>query len=251
MFIDTHSHLYDEKFKDNIDKIITNALESKVEKIIVAGTDIESCKQTLHLAEKYDCLYASVGFYPQYVEKYNEKELINLAKNKKVVAIGEIGIDKTYDVSLDKQKEVFLKQLRLACELHLPVVIHGRESYGEIVNILKANKELLKFGGTFHCYTGSKELAKEIVKLGFCISVGGVSTFANSTNVKEMIKSLPLENLILETDCPYLAPVPMRGRVNQPAYIPYIAQNLAELKGVSVEKIEEITTKNAKRLFNL
>ena len=255
MFIDTHSHLYDDKLKNDIENILLRARENKVEKIIVAGCDIPSCEDVIELSKKYPEIYVNIGIYPQYADNYNkniENRLKELAKNEKVVGIGEIGLDFTYEnVSREIQKETLLKQIKLAHELKLPIVLHGRDSYGELVNLLKENKELISYGGTFHCFTGSKELAKEIVKLGFYISVGGVSTFQNSVNVKEMIKTVPLENLILETDSPYLAPVPKRGKINEPSFIPFTAENLAELKGVSKEEIEEITTKNAKRLFNI
>ena len=252
MLIDTHCHLYDEKF-DDIDGVIERAKENDVEKIICAGCDIPSCEKVLEIAEKYDCVYACVGIYPQFIDCYDdevEEKLEDMAKHSKVVGIGEIGIDYGYETSREKQKEAFLRQIRLAKKLGLPVVIHARDAYGDAVNFLKDNKSDI-FTGTFHCFTGSKELAKEIVKLGFFISIGGVSTFDNAKNVKEMVASVPLENLILETDSPYLSPSPMRGKINEPSYVKYVAQGLAKIKNIDEKLVEKITTENAFNLFNL
>ena len=255
MFIDTHCHLYDEKLKDRTQEIVLSAREAGVEKLLVAGCDIPTCREAIRLAEEYEEVYACVGFYPENANEFGEeqeKELRKMLEHEKVVAVGEIGLDYSYkDVSKQKQKEVLLRQLMIANELKKPVVLHGRDAYGDLVDFLKENKKLIGNGGTFHCYTGSYELAKEIVKLGFFISVGGVSTFQNAVNVKEMLQKADLENLLLETDSPYLAPVPMRGKVNEPKYIPYIAENLAKLKNISVEEIAEKTTKNAKGLFKI
>ena len=254
MFIDTHCHLYDEKIVDNIDNILNNAKNNNVEKIIVAGCDEESCQKAVELANKYKEVYACIGVYPQYAETYDKKleeKFIEMSKSPKVVGIGEIGLDYGYDISKEIQKQVFLKQLKLAYSLKLPVVIHGRDAYGDVVEILRENKEYLAYGGTFHCYTGSKELAKEIVKLGFFISVGGVSTFDNARKVKEMVQEVDLKNIILETDSPYLAPAPNRGKLNEPANILHIANNLAYLKCLDLEEIENQTTLNAKGLFRI
>lgn len=254
MFIDTHCHLYDDKY-ENVDEIVKNAIENGVKKMLVAGCDIPSCKKAIELAEKYPEIYACVGIYPEFAENYDkntEKTLKEMLKNEKVVAVGEIGLDYTYEnVSKEKQKEVLKNQLKLAKEFQKPVVLHGRDCYGELVSILKENKELLSCKGTFHCFTGSRELAKEIIKLGFFISIGGVSTFEKATNVREMTKSVDLDYLILETDSPYLSPHPFRGKINQPANIIYIAKSLADLKGVDLKEIEEKTTKNAKGLFRI
>jgi len=254
MFIDTHCHLYDEKLIENIDQIIDEAKKANVGKIIIASCDVESSLKCIEIAKKYEEVYACVGFYPQYALDYDDKKealIREMAKEEKVVGIGEIGLDYSYDVPRDVQKNVLLRQIKLASELSLPIVLHGRDTYGDLVEMLKANKNLLNGGGTFHCYTGSAELAREIIKLGLYISVGGVSTFQNAVKVKQMVEKVDLKNIILETDSPYLAPTPMRGKVNQPAYIPLIARNLADIKGVSLDVVEEQTTKNAKGLFKL
>lgn len=251
MFIDTHCHLYDKKFEGQVDGIIKNAVEAGVGGIIVAGCDIPSSLQCIEIAQKYPQVYACVGFYPQYADQYDEEALLKLAKQKKVVGIGEIGLDYSYDVSKDIQKDVLIRQIKLAHELKLPVVLHGRDVYGELFDIVKQNKKYLEFGGTFHCYTGSQELAREIMKLGFFVSIGGVSTFQNAVKVRQMAKEIDLNKVLLETDAPYLAPMPMRGKRNEPSFIPYIAKNLAELKGMDISQIEQITTKNAKGLFKI
>lgn len=255
MFVDTHAHLTDERFKGEEKEILEKCRTANVLKIITSGFDYDSSQKALEFAQNYDEVYASIGMYPENIYEFDkqiENNFAQMAQNKKVVAIGEIGLQYTDNMPpREKQKEIFLKQLELAYELKLPIVIHCRDAYGDMIDLLKRNKNLLEYSGTFHCYGGSKEIAKEILKLGFYISVGGVSTFKNASNLKETIKSLPLENFILETDCPYLAPDPFRGRRNDPSLIPIIAKNLAQLKDVSIEEIEEKTTQNARRLFNL
>lgn len=255
MFVDTHAHLTDERFKGEEKEILEKCRTANVLKIITSGFDYDSSQKALEFAQNYDEVYASIGVYPENIYEFDkqiENNFAQMAQNKKVVAIGEIGLQYTDNMPpREKQKEIFLKQLELAYELKLPIVIHCRDAYGDMIDLLKRNKNLLEYSGTFHCYGGSKEIAKESLKLGFYISVGGVSTFKNASNLKETIKSLPLENLILETDCPYLTPDPFRGRRNDPSLIPIIAKNLAQLKDVSIEEIEEKTTQNARRLFNL
>lgn len=254
MFIDTHCHLYDEKLIGNIDKIVENAKIAGVEKIIIAGCDIASSLQCIEISKKYPEVYVCIGFYPEQADKYDsdaEQKLREMAKYEKVVGIGEIGLDYSYPATKEIQKDVLLRQIKLAHELKLPVVIHGRDSYGDVVDILRQNKKYLDYSGTFHCYTGSSELAKEIVKLGLYISVGGVSTFQNANKVRQMIKEVDIQKIILETDSPYLSPTPMRGKINEPAFIPFIAENLAVLKGIDIGEVERITTFNARGLFKL
>ena len=255
MYIDTHAHLTDKIFEGQINDILSEAKQSKVEKIITSGFDLNSSKEALDLAKKYDNIYCSIGVYPENIYDYNEQienQLKKLSQNKKVVAIGEIGLQYTENMpEHEKQKEVFLRQIKLAKDCKLPVVLHCREAYGDMISLLKKNKDLLTFGGTFHCFSGSYEIAKEAIKLGLYISVGGVSTFKNAQNVKNMLKNIPLENIILETDCPYLIPHSYRGKVNKPSYIPLIAENLAIIKGCNIEQVENITTQNANNLFKI
>ena len=256
MLIDTHAHLTNERFKEDIEAVIQKAKDSTVEFIITSGADLESSRQAVELAEKYDGVFASVGVHPQDVQGFDDSTIEELKKlcqsSSKVLAIGEIGLE-YLDGCPDKelQKQAFVQQLKLANELELPIVIHTREAIGDTMEILRKNKNFLTKGGTLHCFSESLEVAKEAIKLGFYISVGGVSTFTNAKRLQEVIKEIPLENIILETDCPYLAPTPFRGQRNDPSFIPIIAENLAQLKGISVEDVANITTANARRLFNI
>lgn len=256
MYIDTHAHLTDIAFAGKVDEVIKKSQECMVEKIITSGYNLPSSEEALKLSQNYsEIVYCSIGVYPENIEEYSnevEDKIIELSHNKEVVAIGEIGLQYTDGMpSRDKQKSIFIKQLELAHYLKLPVVLHCRDAYGDMITLLKQNKHLLTYSGTFHCFSGSKELAKEIIKLGLNVSVGGVSTFKNAVNVKEAIKDVPLEYMLLETDSPYLAPHPFRGKLNSPSYIPTIAENLASLKSVPVEEVEKATTQNARRLFNI
>lgn len=255
MFIDTHAHLNDQAFNGEVEDIINLSKEMGVEFIVNSGYDLASSFDVLSLAEKYRNLYCSIGFYPENIQELNKEsydKLYQLAQNKKVVAIGEIGLQYTDDCpDRELQKQGFVKQLQLAYDLQKPIVIHCRDAYGDMIDLLKENKELLKFGGTFHCFSGSSEIAQEVLKLGLYISVGGVSTFKNAEKLRECISKVPIEKILLETDCPYLTPHPYRGKRNSPAFIPTIAENLAKIKNIRVEEVAEITTSNARRLFKI
>ncbi len=255
MFIDTHAHLTDERFDEDREEIIKKAFDSMTEKIITSGVNLENSKQAVKLAEEYENIYASIGVHPQDVDGVEDntlKEIERLASSKKVVAIGEIGLE-YLENSPDRelQNQVFIEQILLAEKLELPIVIHTRNAIGDTMKILREYKNHLKSGGTLHCFSESLEIAQEAIKLGFCISVGGVSTFTNAKRLQEAIKEIPIENIILETDCPYLAPTPYRGQRNDSSFIPVIAENLAKLKNLSVQEVEEITTLNARRLFKI
>ncbi len=255
MFIDTHAHLNDKRFNGIVEETIKYANDMQVGTIICSASSIETAYEVVRLSEKYDCVYATIGVHPQDVEGFNEKSieiLRELAKHKKVVGIGEIGLE-YMEGSPDKevQKNAFLMQLRLANELKLPFVIHCREAVGDMLEILKANKNLLAYGGTFHCFSESEESAKIVLDLGLHISVGGVVTFKNGKKLQGVVPNVPLDRLLLETDCPYLAPEPNRGKLNQPAYIPIIAEKIALLKNISVAEVAKATTDNARRLFKI
>ncbi len=255
MLIDTHAHLTDLRFDGEVEDIIKKSQDSTVEFIITSGANLLTSQKAVALAEKFDCVFSSVGVHPQDADSYNdmvEKELENLAKSSKVVAIGEIGLE-YLDGCVDReiQKLVFERQIKLAYKLNLPIVIHTREAIGDTMKILKMHKEYLINGGTLHCFSESLEVAKEAIQLGLNISVGGVSTFSNAKRLQDVIKKIPIESIILETDCPYLAPTPFRGQRNDPSFIPYIAENLANLKEMGVEEIAKITTENARRLFKI
>lgn len=255
MFVDTHAHLTDKQFSQDIEDVLTSAEELGVKYVVTSGFDLRSSLMAVEFAINHKNVFASIGIYPEYAETLNDgalKELKALASNKKVVAIGEIGLQ--FTDGLDNkaaQETAFIKQLELAYEIKKPIIIHCRDAMGKMIELLKENKDKLVYGGTMHCFNGSKESAIEILKLGLNISVGGVSTFKNASNLKEVLKAVPIEKMLLETDCPYLAPSPYRGKRNSPFYIPTIAENLAMLKNLSVEKVAEITSKNALNLFKL
>ncbi len=254
-FVDTHAHLTDKAFDEDRVVIIEKSRQLGIEKIITSGFNIYSSIEALKLAKKNEGIYASVGVYPENILELDDKaktELEKLAQNEKVVAIGEIGLQYIGNMpSKEKQIEGFIYQLNLANTLHLPVVIHCREAIGDMLEILKANRHLLNFGGTMHCFSGSLEMSKELLKLGLYISVGGVSTFKNATSLQKTLREIPIERILLETDCPYLTPHPYRGKKNSPCYIPTIAENLAKIKGEDLEKVIKQTTQNAKELFKL
>ncbi len=255
MFIDTHAHLTDEAFNEDREEVIKFSRECMVKKIITSGFDIPSSFEALSLANKYEGVYASMGVYPENIYEIEDDFEIKfsaLAKEKKIVAFGEIGLQYTPDMpEKSKQIEAFLRQLTLADKLNLPVVIHCRDAYGDLLSILQENKNLVNNGGTMHCYGGSFEMAEMLIRLGLHISVGGVSTFKNAQRLKDVLKQIPLQNLLLETDCPYLTPHPFRGKRNSPAFIPTIAQNLADIKGVTVEEVARVTSGNAEEVFRL
>lgn len=253
-FVDTHAHLTDKAFDEDRDSIIDKSREMGVRTIITSGFNLPSSINAVEFAKKYDDVFASIGVYPENILELEKDfdDLCLLAQEKKVVAIGEIGLQYTENMpAKEKQKEGFIAQLKLANSLNLPVVIHCRDAYGDMLEILKANKELLTNGGTMHCFNGSLEVAKELLKLGLHISVGGVSTFKNATKLRETLKAIPLDKIVFETDCPYLAPHPYRGKKNAPFYIPTIAENLAEIKEVNIEDLIKQTSLNAKELFKL
>ena len=248
--IDVHAHL--DAFED-VKDVIEEAKKRGVKKIVTAGYNLLSSKRSMEIASEFDGVYAVVGVHPENVEEVNKnylEDLKSLAINKKVVGIGEIGLDYHFTTETkEKQKKMFIDQIELANNLGLPIVVHSRDAMGDTLEILKTHAP--KFGGLMHCYSGSIESAKELLKLNFSFSFGGVCTFKNAKNVCAVIESLPLKKIMLETDCPYLAPVPHRGERNEPKYIPLIAEKIAELKSVRLEEIIETTTENAEKLFNL
>ncbi len=249
MFIDTHCHLSKEDY--DIDKLIKDCNKNDVNTLIISGCDKKGIAEGLEIIGDYPNVYMTIGFHPSEIDTTTDEDinwLEELVKtNKKIVGIGEIGLD--YHWESDKkeaQKELFEKQLCLAEKLHMPVVIHSRDATQDTYNILKEHR--LK--GIIHCYSGSLEMAKEYIKLGYYIGIGGVLTFKN-TNLKSVVKELSLDNITLETDSPYLAPTPHRGEKNTPEYIPLIAEELAKIKEVGVSDVAEITTRNACQLFDL
>ncbi len=248
---DSHAHYNDEQFDNDRNSLLASLPEAGIVGIINCGTDVNSSNKSIELAEKYPFVYAACGFHPEDADKADEEgfEKIKLMlSHKKCVAVGEIGLDYYWDnVPKEKQIEVFKKQLEMAKELDLPVIIHDREAHGDTMEIVKHYKPK----GVMHCYSGSSEMAKEIIKLGMYIGFGGVLTFKNAVKSVDVLKEIPMERLLLETDCPYMAPVPMRGKRNQSDYIRYVAQKIAEIKASDPQSVLDITTENTMRLFKI
>ena len=247
--IDTHCHIYSEYY-DNIDSLIEEIKKDGISKIIVNGCDMKSDREVMNLIKKYDCVYGAIGFHPTELTDFKESDLLWLKENikdKKIVAIGEIGLDYHYD-NTDKivQKEVFRKQLEIASEFKKPVIVHSRDAIQDTYDILKE----YDVKGSIHCFSGSLEMAKEFIKLGFYIGVGGTVTYKNSIRLKDVIKDINLEYILLETDSPYLPPEGKRGEKNSPSNIPIIAEKIAEIKEISVSEVVNVTTKNAGSIFD-
>lgn len=251
--IDSHAHLDEERFDEDRDELIKSLKENAISYVINPSSDMETSRRVVELSNKYDNIFAAVGIHPHDAEGFKEEdldELRELSKDERVVAIGEIGLDYYYDNSpREIQKEVFRKQLQLAYELDLPVIIHTRDAMGDTYDILKEFEGRVR--GVMHCYTGSIEMAEKFMKLGFYISIAGPVTFKNAVNVREMAKQIPLERLLIETDSPYLAPVPNRGKRNDPTNVRYVADMLANLKEIQIDKIIEHSRENTVELFSL
>lgn len=250
MYFDTHAHFDDEKFDENRDTLIEEMHSNGVDYIINVGADIKSSQKSMELAEKYDFIYAAVGVHPHEVENMTDEDIDKLrkfAEYEKVVAIGEIGLDYYYDFSSrGKQRYWFERQLKLAYELNLPVSIHSREAAKETFDIIK-NSNVRK--GVIHAYSGSAEMAKDYIDMGFYIGVGGVVTFKNSKKLIDVVSFAPIERILLETDSPYLSPVPVRGTVNNSQNLKYVAEKIGKIKQIEPEKVCEITAQNAKGIF--
>lgn len=252
LLFDTHAHLNDKSFDKDRDALIEEIRGSGVTNIMDIGADIESSKKALSIAEKYDFIYAAVGVHPSDVSGMTDADLDiirELAKDEKVKAIGEIGLDYHYDdADREEQKKWFIKQLNLADELGLPVVIHDRDSKGDCINILR---EMKVKNAVMHCFSGSAETARQLVKMGLMISFTGVLTFKNARRAVEACREIPLERLMIETDCPYMAPEPHRGERNHSGYVRFVAEKMAAVKGVSYDEICRITYENGRRFFNI
>ncbi|MBQ7137217.1 MAG: TatD family hydrolase [Bacilli bacterium] len=248
MYIDTHLHLNKE---DDVKKIIKEATDANVQKLVISGCDKKGITEALEISSCFENVYTTIGFHPSEVIELTDDDIIWLetliTSNNKVLGVGEIGLDYYYGKeNKEKQLYFFKKQLELAEKLALPVVIHSREAFEDTYNTLKEHK--LK--GVIHCFSGSLETAKLYIKLGYVLGVGGVLTFKNS-RLPEVIKTINLNNVVLETDSPYLAPTPHRGEINYPKYIPIIAKKISEIKKISTKDVENITSSNVSRIFDL
>lgn len=248
--IDTHAHL---DMYEDWNAVIERAKANGVKKIIIPAVETEYFQKILDIANSYENVYCMLGIFPTEAKNWHDDildEIRTLSKNKKVVAIGEIGLDYYWDKSfVEAQKDIFIKQIKLANELGLPIEIHDREAHKDCFDILKEYNNGSDV--VFHCFSGSVEFAKECIKQGWYVALGGVVTFKNAVKTKEVAKEIPLEMLMLETDSPYLTPVPYRGKENQPAYVKYVAEEIAKLRGCSVEEVVSVTTANAEKVFKI
>lgn len=253
MLIDTHCHLDDDKLYPEAEKIVADFEKNGISAVITSSSDFASAERNAELSTRYDGVYATVGIHPQEAngrKKEHYDAFIRMADNPKVVAIGEIGLDYFYENSpREIQKTVLCEQMELAYSLKLPAVFHVRDAYGDFLKIVKENSGFLYYGCVVHCYSGSAEFAKELLKYDFYFGFDGPLTYKNSKNAVETAFSVPEDKILVETDSPYLSPVPLRGTVNRPENVVYTARKLAEIRNLSFEQIEQITTKNAKTLF--
>ena len=252
MIIDTHAHYDDEIFSGDRDEVFAAFKKADIGIVVNVGSTLEGAKESVRLSGQYDFIYAAVGVHPSETEDLEEKDMDRLADMSaldKVVAIGEIGLDYHYDrPERELQKKWFLRQLQLAKETGLPVCIHSRDAAQDTMEILTAHGRELS-GGVIHCYSYSAEQAKAYLELGFYLGIGGVVTFKNGKKLKEVVKQSPMERLVLETDAPYLAPVPYRGKRNDSGYLPFVVRQIAEIKGISTEEVIRITEENARKLY--
>lgn len=254
ILIDSHAHYDDERFDPDRDDVLNECVRHGVTHIVNAGSNIESSKKSVELARKYPFVYAAAGVHPHDVSQCNDSTLDTLrelAGESKVVAIGEIGLDYYYDFSpRDKQREWFAKQISLARELKLPIIIHDRDAHKDVLDIVRSEKAS-EAGGVFHCFSGSVEMAREVLDLGFRIGIGGPVTFKNAHKPVDVVRYTPLDMLLTETDCPYLAPEPHRGKRNWSGLIKHVLEKISEIKGIDYYMAEEATAGNAIRLFGL
>ncbi|MFS0881633.1 hydrolase TatD [Bacillus sp. 7586-K] len=254
MLFDTHAHLNATQFEEDVVEVIERAKSENVSHIVVVGFDRETITRAMELTEQYDMIYAAVGWHPVDAIDMTDEDLDwikQLAAHPKVVAIGEMGLDYYWDKSPKEiQQEVFRKQIRLAKEVKLPIIIHNREATEDVVKILQ-EENASEVGGIMHCFTGSLETAEQCMKMNFYLSFGGPVTFKNAKKPKEVVKEIPMDFLLIETDCPYLTPHPFRGKRNEPSYVKYVAEQIAELKGLTFEEVAKKTSDNAMKLFGI
>ena len=254
MLFDTHAHYNDEQFSEDIDGLLSSMNENNVGLIMIPASKLSEMNEIIELCEKYPFVYGAAGIHPCDLSEAGDDttELIRkAAQHSKIKAVGEIGLDYYYGQDTKDLQKLWLgRQVDVACELKLPVIIHDRDAHGDCIDVLKAHN-VRDCGGVFHCYSGSCEMAKTILDWGMYIAFGGSLTFKNARVPREVAKYVPLDRIVLETDSPYLAPVPMRGKRNSSLYMHYVAELLAEIKGISVEEVEKITFENGKKLFRI
>lgn len=253
MIFESHAHYEDKRFDEDRDILLKQMKESGIDKIVNVGSNLETTKQTIALTEQYDFIYGAVGVHPSDIECLDEAAfawLKDMTSGEKVVAVGEIGLDYYWDKEpkvQENQRYWFIRQLALAREESLPVIIHSRDAAADTLAIMKEHARDMQ--GVIHCFSYGKEMAEEYLKMGFYIGIGGVVTFKNAKKVKEVVEMCPLSRILLETDSPYLAPEPNRGKRNNSLNLIYVAEEIAKIKGISVEEVTEVTYRNAKELY--
>ena len=253
MLFDTHAHMNDPVFDEDRDEILRGLADKGVSLVMNPGCSLENSRQAVELAQTYDFMYAAVGSHPDTADEVNEEVIEEYRKLcklcDKVKAIGEIGVDYYYEtIPREIQLKAFRMQMELARELNLPVIIHERNAHDDGMRVVKEFKDVT---GVFHCYSGSAEMARQLVDMGWYIGFTGVLTFKNARKAVETAERIPLDRIVLETDCPFMAPEPFRGKRNDPGYLYRMAERLAEIRGISVEEVHQITTENAKRLYRI
>ena len=254
MIFDTHAHYDDERFDEDRDALLASMKEAGIGNIVNIGANMASSQRSLDLAGEYDFMYAAVGVHPSDCAELDEEKIEHLkgmSSFPKCVAIGEIGLDYYWpEPDHELQKKWFKRQIALAREVGLPIVVHSRDAAADTVELLKS-ENAGELGGVVHCFSYSKEIAEECVRMGFYIGIGGVLTFKNGRRMKEVAETIPLDNIILETDCPYLAPEPFRGKRNSSLYLPYVVSAMAQIKGITEEEVIKITEDNARKMYRL
>lgn len=250
-YFDSHAHYDDERFNDDLDMVLDNCLKNNVNKIVSVGYNKETSLTSIKLANKYDFVYATVGHHPEEVyENTDIGYIYELAKEKKVVALGEIGLDYHWENDKKLQKKYFIEQIEIANELNLPIIIHNREADMDILNILK-NEKKPQTDVVFHCFSSNAEIAKEVLRNGWYISLSGTVTFKNAKNLHKIAKDIPLDRLLIETDCPYLTPEPFRGKRNDSSKVIYVSKKIAEIKEIENEIVARKTYENACKFYKI
>jgi len=254
MIFETHAHYDDDRFNEDRDELLRHLPEEGVGVVINSGASVESTRDTIRLAKEYPHVYAAVGVHPSEIDELEEDFLQWMkeqASDEKTVAIGEIGLDYYWDKEpevQERQRYWFGRQIELARETNLPIIVHSRDAAADTMQVMKEH-HAEEIPGVIHCYSYSKEMALEFIKMGYYIGVGGVVTFKNAKKLKETVEAIPLEKILLETDCPYMAPEPHRGKRNSSLYLPYVIEEIARIKGVTTEEVERVTEENARKLF--
>ena len=252
MFFESHAHYDDQRFNKDRDEVLASLQENDIGYVVNVGADIESSQASIKLANRYDFIYASVGVHPHYAKSLDENgvtKLESLCSNSKVVAFGEIGLDFYRDISpRDVQRHWFKKQLELSHRLELPVIIHSRDAAAETFDIIKSSNVRK---GVIHCYSGSAQMALDYIEMGFYIGVCGVITYDNARKLVEVVKTIPLEHILIETDAPYLAPIPYRGKRNNSVYLKFIAEKISEIKDISIQNVADTIYQNSLQMYSI